>query len=69
MVGPAGSQAPSAIEDDPVVAEEALSLPVVSSLFVAVFNQNASSSLALRPTAGDVSVHNSPGIVDDFVVP
>ena len=69
MVGPAGSQASSAIEDDPVVAEEALSLPVVSSLFVAVFNQNASPSLTLGPVAGDVSVHDSPCIIDDFAVP
>ena len=69
MVGSTGSKAPPVIEDDTICAEEASALPVAASLVVAVFDQNASPSLALRPTAGDVSVHNSPGIVDDAVVP
>ena len=69
MVGSTASKAAAIIEDDAISAEEASSLPVAASLIVAVFDQNTGLSLTLRPTAGDVSVHNSPGIVDDAVVP
>lgn len=64
LIGSTSSKATSTVKDDTLRTEIALTLPEVSSFFIAIFDEDAGLALTGITIARNISVDNSPDVVN-----